>query len=170
MRLLLQFWFGLYGDPWSYRFFPSELALFLIGAIGYRVYRSSPNAADPRLAWLYAILCTCTAVALLINRWHGMSRIASVGLLLMFVLAIPHLFRFTKSNSIDRILGELSYPIYICHFLVIWAIDSLGIVGLGIVRAVIIIVVTLMLSCVLYWGIDRPVDNWRHRQLEPRSG
>src|SRR5205823_6599909 len=28
LRLSLQFWFGYSGDPWSYRFFPSELALF----------------------------------------------------------------------------------------------------------------------------------------------
>jgi peptidoglycan/LPS O-acetylase OafA/YrhL len=170
LRLFLQFCFGLYGDPWSYRFFPSELALFLIGAIGYRVYRSSPDAADPHLAGLYAILCVCMAAALLINRWHGMSRIASVGLLLMLLLAIPHLFRSTKSNPIDRILGELSYPIYICDFLVIWTIDSLGIVGSGIVRGLTIIAITFMLASVLYWGIDRPVDNWRHRRLEPRSG
>lgn len=29
---------GLYGDPWLYRYFPFELALFLGGALAYRLY------------------------------------------------------------------------------------------------------------------------------------
>jgi peptidoglycan/LPS O-acetylase OafA/YrhL len=35
LRLLLQLWLCWHGDPWSYRFFPSELALFLLGTLGY---------------------------------------------------------------------------------------------------------------------------------------
>ena len=72
---------------------------------------------------------SCIATALLINRWHGVTRVASVGLLLLFLLAIPYIFRITKNDSIDGILGELSYPIYICHFLVIWTVSSLGTEG-----------------------------------------
>jgi peptidoglycan/LPS O-acetylase OafA/YrhL len=30
---------GLGNDPWNYRFFPFEIALFLLGGLGYRVYR-----------------------------------------------------------------------------------------------------------------------------------
>lgn len=168
LRMALQFYFGLDGDPWSYRFFPSELALFLLGAIGYRAYRAPPDAAGPRIAWLYAIACVCIAAVLLINRWHGMSRMASVGLLLLFLLAIPALFRLTKSNPIDRTLGELSYPIYICHFLVIWTIDGFSLVEPGVARGSTIIAVTFVLAAVLYWCIDRPIDNWRHRRLDPR--
>ena len=75
LRLILQFGFGLQDDPWSYRFFPSELAVFLVGALGYRVYRSSSNDARRRIFVLFAVACVCTAAALLINR--GMAHRAS---------------------------------------------------------------------------------------------
>jgi len=168
LRLFLQFYNGWYGDPWSYRFFPSELALFMLGAIGYRVYRAPTTGTDRRPVELYMVAGLCAAVALLINRWHGLSRVASVGLLFVLVLAIPYLFRGSKSLAVDRILGELSYPIYICHFLVIWAIDVLGIAGQGAVRGFVIIAFTILLASALYWGIDRPIDAWRHRRLGPR--
>jgi hypothetical protein len=37
-------------DPWTYRFFPTELALFLIGALAHQVLRPIySTAAKPRL-------------------------------------------------------------------------------------------------------------------------
>jgi peptidoglycan/LPS O-acetylase OafA/YrhL len=166
LRLVLQFAFGLHGDPWSYRFFPSELALFLIGGIGYRINRSVSTRLDRRLVHLFAFACVCTAAALMINRWQGASRVASVGLLLVILLAIPLLFRVSKANSFDRLLGELSYPVYICHYLVVWTIDQMSILAPGVVRGLAIIAVTLLLSGALYWWIDRPIDAWRQRRLD----
>ena len=57
VRLCLQFWFGYQGDPWSYRFFPSELAVFLIGALGYRVYKLPTIAFDWRCRVFAIAIC-----------------------------------------------------------------------------------------------------------------
>ena len=176
LRLFLQFGLGYYGDPWSYRFFPSELAVFLIGVVGYRVYRSPSITLDRSLLSVFALAILCIGVALLINRWHGLTRVMSVSFLMLTFAAIPFLFRATKDQAIDRNLGELSYPIYICHYLVIWFLDSVTAFGSNVIRGIAIIALTIFVSSALYWWVDRPVDGWRQRRLlakriaEPRVG
>jgi peptidoglycan/LPS O-acetylase OafA/YrhL len=166
LRLLLQFAFGYNGGSWSYQFFPSELAVFLLGALGYCVYKSAVR--DRRLLGIFAVAIVSVGVALLVNRWHGLSRIASVSFLMLAVAAIPFLFRSTKDDLLDRHLGELSYPIYICHFLVIWFLDRIETFGAGTVRGVAIIATTLVVSWALYWWVDRPIDSWRQRRFEAK--
>jgi peptidoglycan/LPS O-acetylase OafA/YrhL len=156
LRLGLQAVFGFEGDPWSYRFFPSELALFLVGAIGYRVYRESNVAA---IRWLM-IVAVGVGTALLINRWHGATRVASVSALVVIFVGIPYLARWTQRIGADRLLGELSYPTYIGHVLVIWSVDR-AIHLTGGARGLAILALTLTLSFLLYYWIDRPIDRWR---------
>jgi peptidoglycan/LPS O-acetylase OafA/YrhL len=168
LRLLLQFAFGYDGDPWSYRFFPSELAVFLLGTLGYCVYKSRSVGFDRSLLGIFAVAIVSVGVALLVNRWHGLSRIASVSFLMLAVAAIPFLFQSTKDGLLDRHLGELSYPIYICHFLVIWFLDRIAAFDAGIVRGVAIIATTIVVSWALYWWVDRPIDSWRQRRFEAK--
>jgi peptidoglycan/LPS O-acetylase OafA/YrhL len=169
LRLFLQLWFGYSGDPWSYRFFPSELAVFLLGALAYRIDRT-PASADRLALPLFLLAVAALGAALLINRWHGIGRLASVSFLMLACAAIPILFRSSKDNLLDRHLGELSYPIYICHILVIWFLDFLVPLGSTIVRGICIIAATLLASSALYLWIDRPVDRWRQRRFELRRG
>jgi peptidoglycan/LPS O-acetylase OafA/YrhL len=168
LRLLLQFGFGLHGLPWSYMFFPSELALFMAGALGYRIYQAREDGAvDPRLWRLFVAACASIAIAVLINRLHGWSRVASTGLLFCLLLAIPALFRGTRTHRVDRFLGELSYPIYIGHMLVMWTGEYLLLMQPGAVYGLTVLATTLILALGLYWCVDRPVDAWRHRRLKP---
>ncbi|HEY7246996.1 MAG TPA: acyltransferase [Xanthobacteraceae bacterium] len=207
LRLLLQL-AGLSGDPWSYRFFPSELAVFLLGALGYCVYRSTSTSQlerthasqssgsrppcgatpdetasrppprkgegsrlfvwrglEPQLARMFVLAALCVGAALLINRWNGLSRVASVAFFVLAVLAIPLLFRATGKWELDRLLGELSYPIYICHVLVIWWLDRVLAPGAGVLRGFTILAITVALSWMLYRLVDRPIDAWRQRRF-----
>ena len=67
------------------------------------------------------------------------------------------------------LLGELSYPIYICHFLVIWFLDAAVTFGSNLTRGSSIIAMTLIVSTALYWIVDRPVDAWRHWRFSTRK-
>jgi peptidoglycan/LPS O-acetylase OafA/YrhL len=159
LRLSLQAAFGFEGDPWSYRFFPSEIAVFLIGTVGYRLYRQSEPTA---LRWLLLVAIS-VGIALLINRWHGVSRVASVIALMTIFIAIPHLARWSQRLTFDRFAGELSYPIYIGHILVIWTIDAAHLPAA--IRGLVIIALTVALSIFLYCVIERPIDRWRQSRL-----
>lgn len=41
------------------------------------------------------------------------------GTYLVFSIAISVIFRFTSKLKLDKFLGDLPYPIYIIHFLII---------------------------------------------------
>ena len=133
--------------------------------VGYRVYRSPSITLDRSLLSIFALAILCMGAALLINRWHGLTRVMSVSFLMLTFAAIPFLFRATKDQAIDRNLGELSYPIYICHYLVIWFLDSVMAFGSNVIRGIAIIGLTILVSSALYWWVDRPVDGWRQRRL-----
>ena len=40
-------------------------------------------------------------------------------LIVLFLILLPWLFNFQKENKWDSKIGELSYPIYICHMLIV---------------------------------------------------
>ena len=105
---------------------------------------------------------------MLINRLHGWSRVASTGLRFCILLAIPTLFRVTRTHRIDRFLDELSYPIYIGHMLVMWTGEYLLGMQPGAGYGLAVLAASLMLALGLYWCVDRPIDAWRHRRLKPR--
>ena len=112
--------FGL-ADPWSYRFFPFELSLFLFRALAHQILLPRVERlcdAVPRLENVAVAVLLVTIVAF---PFDGHYYLLKKGLLLLvFALALPFLFLFQKRNSWDRTIGELSYPVYICHWLMIF--------------------------------------------------
>lgn len=160
---------GFYHDPWSYRFFPFELTLFLAGSCAYRLYRrykarieesSAVLVAVPLVATLYLLVTYSQLPDLMI--WKFSARmLAFYGVL---CLSLPFIFALTKDVGWDRWIGELSYPLYLCHLLVISVVRSLG--DLPLVQHVVVsIVLSLVVSTVLAIGIDRPLARIRERRL-----
>ena len=81
-------------------------------------------------------------------------------LIIALMLLIPLLFRASKESTVDRWLGDLSYPIHVCQFMVIaWAersrIDDLG------VRHQIAWAAIVLISILLF---DRPIELLRQRR------
>lgn len=157
LRLFLQFVFDLDGDPWSYRFFPSELALFLCGAFGYQVFKGE---ADQRVL---IFIATLVGACLLENRWNGLGRVVSVAFLVCAISAIPRLFAITRQMKLDQNLGALSYPLYICHFIPIWVLEGMTIHPL--LRGMLVVTGSMVLAVALYVLVERHIDLWRHRHL-----
>jgi peptidoglycan/LPS O-acetylase OafA/YrhL len=114
-------------DPWSYRFFPAELSLFLIGSLAHQVglpfYRSLPANRLRSLAdlatWSFILASLCYFLIPGSETWKAPM------LLLVFAALLPLTFIFQNHYAADRIAGQLSYPIYICHMLVIAVVDHM---------------------------------------------
>ncbi len=83
-------------------------------------------------------------------------------------LVLPMLSRPTATSRIDRICGDLSYPVYIVHLPLLAVLASLGLeppYG-GFAPFAVLMVPTLVLSAMLLYAVDRPID--RFREATPR--
>ena len=159
-RMGVQWLFGFSGDPWSYRVFPSEMALFCAGALGYQVYASGDDSRRARLNGLLVLASALIFVCLTINKSKGFETLPSISFLAIVIVAVPRLFELSKNIGWDRYLGELSYPIYICHFLFGWILlpETL----LASYGALFLTVTT---SILIYHLVDQPIDRWRQKRF-----
>ena len=176
---------GLNDDPWSYRFFPSELMFFMLGAIACHAYGArselqqragAPGVSLAAHPWLlHGGLAALVVTAVLIGRvdrpFGAGTLIAPLATACAF-LALPWLFAATRQQRIDRLLGELSYPVYICHVLIIWMVGGGGF-EIGKATFFLVLAIVLVFALAIYRFVDQPIDRLRHARLTasqaPRS-
>ncbi len=131
-KLFIIHYLGWDNDPWTYRFFPSELGYFLLGTISYNLYKRLDRNRPQNINEIGYIMSIVVIVLTLIYNLIPITEIAGISILpidsnsikkiiymSVLVISIPFVFEYTKKNKIDRFLGELSFPIYISHWLVI---------------------------------------------------
>jgi peptidoglycan/LPS O-acetylase OafA/YrhL len=108
-------------DPWSYRFFPTELALFLLGSLSHQILLPLIRN-KPYLRNRITCICATSMMVLIAVTYHYFAPptgIYSVALFTTFFILMPFAFAFQNTSAFDKWVGDLSYPIYICHMLVI---------------------------------------------------
>ena len=84
-------------------------------------------------------------------------------------LCLPFIFEATKSNPLDRAIGELSYSVYLGHAFLAPALLA-GCKGLGwllppVVFSALLVVSSLVLAVGLHYGVERPIDELRQRRV-----
>jgi len=124
LRLLFILFGFDYNDPWTHRFFPFELALFLAGSLSERVllplWETGLLQCKYRKQILWSTMATTVGYSLAYFV-VPLSEIYKMGILVsMLVLFMPVAFAFQNAYAWDRKIGELSYPLYIGHILVVW--------------------------------------------------
>lgn len=157
-------------DPWSYRFFPSEMAFFLFGVLAHRLSMAMPLSLDAdrrRRIGFWALV----AVLLLL----GTLRISKdYAVLAAFALCLPFIFEATKSSRLDRTIGELSYSVYIGHAFLAPVLQA-GCQGMGwvlppIMFSAALVITSLVLAAALHFGVERPIDALRQRRVLQVAG
>ena len=151
-------------DPWSHRFFPSELALFLLGTISYRMYRwLQNNYFCKKGQYLIAIVFYTILIF-----FQFLPILKSWAFYLLTCLSLPIVFQFSKSSKFDNRIGELSYPIYISHFLVIISIRPFIIhYELQAYAGELSILFTIITAYILMRIVSDPIDKIRKSRVKP---
>jgi peptidoglycan/LPS O-acetylase OafA/YrhL len=151
----------------TYTFFPSQLFFFMAGMLLHRAYvAKSLENVDRRIA--FGALIIVVALFLSFDRLPKPIHTEYV-IYATLIPAIPLLFALTGKNRIDIALGNLSYPIYIVHVLIINVADNLlhhVNVKWNVEIAFIIIVAVVVTSMILYVVIEKPVDEIRQRLVK----
>jgi peptidoglycan/LPS O-acetylase OafA/YrhL len=149
---------GLSADPWNYRFFPTELALFCGGCVAYLRYRTltTPTTVAP---WIPPTVTGVVITALIFfNYLPGPYAFRQWGFYVAFTVSLPYMFIWSKTQRLDRFVGELSYPIYISHHLICSIlITFVGLQGslFGLVATGASVLVALALQILIQTPIDR---------------
>ena len=144
---------------WQGRLFPTALFLFLAGMLAHRALPFAARAPKA-FGWVLGL-----AVVMLIGtlplsgieptmqRWITFGAVA---------FATPFVFVTFKDDVFDRWIGELSYPLYLCHLVVIGAVLTFEPpfamwVAIG---------GSVSLAAALLVLIEQPVDRWRQRRAQ----
>ena len=169
---------GLHKDPWTYRFFPTALACFLLGAISYRLagpattwhLRARVGLVGVALASAFIVFNGDLASALGHAVPHA-TGVAQAAAFVAVVLFMPAIFELTKNNRIDVFLGDLSYPLYLVHLMVIQAVLIYSQVYGGLLRHMAqagtpyVALLALAVSAGIVWLLERPIDRYRQRRV-----
>lgn len=142
---------------WQGRLFLPVLFMFVFGMLAYRampLVEKLPRAAHfTLLALLIALI-----VGLPHTGWSGDVQVWMV--YIGVAIGTPFAFAATRRWKADRWIGELSYPIYLTHLVVMapvliyeWPYPTWT-----------AIILTLALSAAILQFIERPVDRWRQRR------
>ncbi len=162
VRALMTYGLKLDYDPWFYRFFPSELSSFMFGALAWRIYNDRVKTMD-LARYKPWILAAC---------WGFWIAAPYVGVrpawtLYFMALMAPFLFAASRSSRKDRAIGELSYPIYICHWPVLKLLESQNYFGLtGVARLGFCVTVVMAVAWCIYRFFEQPIEAIRSRIAE----
>lgn len=148
---------------WTYHFVGSAAYFYFLGALAYHLHRrlGEPGprawlAAHPGLAW-YGI-ATGLALVVAIDMYLPKSTLFMAPIM---SLIVPLLFSFSRQSGRDRLVGELSFGVYLAHYPILvllrplldphmlWLMTS----GLSLLSAVL-----------LYRLLEAPIDRWRQRR------
>jgi hypothetical protein len=163
LRLVLHFHFEFKNDPWTYRFFPTELVFFLLGIISYQIYIKLQtivvNDIFYKLIWIGILVFTLL---------YSFLPIPGKGYfyIITFFTSLPFIFIYTKNWKIDSYIGELSYPIYISHMFVLSVISVLKIPVIG-GKGFILTLTTILFSVILNELVAKKIEKIRQNRIMP---
>lgn len=168
IRCYIYFVLGMPHDPWTYRFFPNELALFLIGTVSYHIFEYFRKS--PVKNYYHKIIFIGYLILLMIyNYIPSISNVIDINSALFYIftgLSIPSIFILTKSSKLDNRIGDLSYPIYLVHMLIIYIINLLiKEYNFTFHRGTIIVILTIIISYLLVKYIADPIEKIRQKRV-----
>lgn len=161
INYVLKYQLGLNYTPWSFRFFPSELPLFLLGVFSYKLYRSKFKTLFKPKYNIYALI-VITLFIILFDKFSF--RLKHEMFFTLFFIAIPFIFQLTKASKIDRYIGELSYPLYITHMFVLRIVSKFNYIIIN--KGITVIILSVILSLVLKHFVSDKVEVYRQNRLK----
>ena len=149
---------GYQFDPWLYRFFPFEFFFFMAGMLSCRLYfRYREHQWFRQLGFPSWIILV--GASLLYDAWKTDYLMKQWLFYFLLIIALPAAFNALKKFKVDRLLGDLAYPMYISNFLIINVL-MLTEYRQEAVLMISIILLTLLFSVFLLKGFQEPLERW----------
>lgn len=152
-------WGTLNTDTFGYRLLPGVLVFFLLGSALYDARKEQGNRG---LAIVVAgVVIALLTGAVLLRQGH-LHQLYNRETLLGLIIGLPalHLFGRLPQRPLDNFLGDLSYGVFLNHFLVQWVLVGQPV---GKKAFLVYLLASLFISALTQTLIERPVLQWRHR-------
>ena len=147
---------------WAGRFFPTALFLFVMGMLAHRALPWAMKAPK----WIGVALGVAICAMLVFLPLAGLpDELYRWTAYLALTATIPFIFAAFRNVGWDRWLGELSYPLYLCHLFVLSLVITLS----GEQSVPIGVIASLARATLLVVLIEKPLDRWRQRRVESRQ-
>jgi peptidoglycan/LPS O-acetylase OafA/YrhL len=157
-------------DAFTYFLLPGTLFIFLCGSLMFDHRREANMPQIVRRTCWAALAFLTIALAVQAVRIAN-NREVPIGIL----LGIPMVWclRLWKSNLWDEFAGNLSYGLFLNHYILIGAARTIfGVKTFHFSEIMTVLAVALVLAALTFYGVERPFLIWRHRQrqkLAPRQ-
>lgn len=148
-----------------YFVFPCYLWIFIAGMLAYRlgIWLKKTSALSAKVGWVSIALFALVIVFYAKGALPGQRYLFYT----LFVLALPFAFHASKNQALDRWIGNISYPVYLSHMLILQVMEY---VVPAQAVAPLTLVCTLVMSVLLVLLIENPLDHWRqNRALKARQ-
>ena len=147
-------------DNLRYYFFPASILFFGLGALSCHI-KMRLEAGDRRKAmWIAGLI---VVLMLAVRPFASLDWPKTTA----FFMFLPVIFHVTKNWSIDRMIGDLSYPVYILHFPILAYLKGHAHLQAG-PLTVATIAITVVSAILVFVAVERPVDALRARLVRQR--
>jgi peptidoglycan/LPS O-acetylase OafA/YrhL len=158
-HIICFYYYHQYAIAWTYHFIPATWVYFGAGVLAYHL-----SLGDLRIRGFFEY---ATALVLVVLMLYSNLLFTPITVL-FFAFAVPLLFRATQHYRFDRMLGEISYTVYIFHIpileLLLKWVSRRNLAWAG-------ILCSLAVATVVYLVVERPINRWRARlanEAEPK--
>lgn len=177
IRILSYIFWGMDSPPYHARFAPFEMMFFLIGMLSARLY----FAYQTRILqiwekYCFRICCLLGIYYAIIIKFYFLTQympqimiykmntaILSISIYLLTIIALPVIFTISKNWRWDREIGELSYPIYLMHyiFVILFHHNKPFPEMNNEYTTLLIVFLSVIHGWAIYRWVQRPVDRYR---------
>ena len=144
-------------ELYGYRLLPGVLTFFLLGSILYD-WREQRRG----LVLLIATLATVIGAAIFLQQSGHLGLPYNRETLLGLAIGLPLLYVFGRmpQQALDNRLGDLSYGVFLNHFLIQWTVTDVPQTPAG---WGLYLTLSIALSAATQWLVERPVLAWKRR-------
>jgi peptidoglycan/LPS O-acetylase OafA/YrhL len=156
---------------WTYGFFPTEISMFLLGTLSYRLYvllknKKFLNKINALL--ISSVIFMLTFCYQFLPQQNSLPYFFNNAQLIFYpaiILGLPFLFHISRQSKIDNSIGEYSYPIYLCHLIIIPFFGLPFIPDKSPLDIILIIFFSIALSFVGITFIQNRIEKYRQNRF-----
>ena len=157
---------------WRYTVPRADWCFFMLGAISHRLgLFVKSDRTRLVLGWAATAMLPVAAFLCGLPVTKDLDRPELWLFYVLFAASMPFLFSLSVRSRLDRIFGDLSYPIYVSHWFVIRFVGHFHPIFYGYVPYDRYregdVVYVILAAATLHFIVERPIENFRKRLSSP---